>query len=100
MKYLLCYENGNLSRYDKWNVEGLVHHHVRFTYPLADGRMLLCNIIHHLGYFDTDKMRFKLLNDQLPELERYRRYLSDLRRRKEHVLSPAEEKLLLNEALR
>ena len=29
-----------------------------------------------------------------PRLERYRRYLSDLRRRKEHVLSPAEEKLL------
>ena len=45
---------------------------MRFTYPLADGRMLLCNIIHHLGYIDTDKMRFRLLNDQLPELERYR----------------------------
>ena len=29
-----------------------------------------------------------------PTLERYRRYLSNLRRRKEHVLSPAEEKLL------
>ena len=29
-----------------------------------------------------------------PNLERYRRYLTDLRRRKEHVLSPAEEKLL------
>ena len=29
-----------------------------------------------------------------PELERYRRYLTDLRRRKEHVLSPEEEKLL------
>ena len=29
-----------------------------------------------------------------PELERYRRYLTDLRRRKEHILSPAEEKLL------
>ena len=29
-----------------------------------------------------------------PELERYRRYLTNLRRRKEHVLSPAEEKLL------
>ena len=29
-----------------------------------------------------------------PELERYRRYLTDLRRKKEHVLSPAEEKLL------
>ena len=29
-----------------------------------------------------------------PQLERYCRYLTDLRRRKEHVLSPAEEKLL------
>ena len=29
-----------------------------------------------------------------PALERYRRYLTNLRRRKEHVLSPAEEKLL------
>lgn len=29
-----------------------------------------------------------------PRLERYRRYLTDLRRRKEHILSPTEEKLL------
>ncbi len=29
-----------------------------------------------------------------PELERYRRYLTSLRRKKAHVLSPAEEKLL------
>ena len=29
-----------------------------------------------------------------PAMERYRRYLTDLRRRKTHVLSPAEEKLL------
>ena len=29
-----------------------------------------------------------------PALERYRRYLTDLRRRKAHILSPAEEKLL------
>ena len=29
-----------------------------------------------------------------PLLERYRRYLTDLRRKKEHILSPAEEKLL------
>lgn len=29
-----------------------------------------------------------------PKLERYRRYLWNIRRRKEHVLSPAEEKLL------
>ena len=39
----------------------------------------------------------EVLNDfyvKCPELERYRRYLSDIRRRKAHVLSPAEEKLL------
>ena len=29
-----------------------------------------------------------------PELERYRRYLNDMRRKKDHVLSPEEEKLL------
>ena len=29
-----------------------------------------------------------------PKLERYRRYLTNLRRRKEHTLSPAEERLL------
>ena len=31
---------------------------------------------------------------QCPALERYRRYLTDLRRMKAHILSPAEEKLL------
>ena len=31
---------------------------------------------------------------QVPELERYRRYLTNLRRRKSHTLSAAEEKLL------
>ena len=31
---------------------------------------------------------------ELPELERYRRFLTDLRRRKAHTLSAAEEKLL------
>ena len=31
---------------------------------------------------------------ECPELERYRRYLNDIRRRRAHVLSPAEEKLL------
>ncbi len=31
---------------------------------------------------------------ECPELERYRRYLTDMRRRRDHVLSPAEERLL------
>ena len=33
-----------------------------------------------------------------PELERFRRYLTDLRRMKDHILSPAEEKLLASAA--
>lgn len=32
--------------------------------------------------------------EEAPELERYRRYLTDLRRMKAHILSPEEEKLL------
>ncbi len=31
---------------------------------------------------------------ECPELERYRRYLTNMRRKREHILSPAEEKLL------
>ena len=40
---------------------------------------------------DEDLDRFYT---EKPELERYRRYLTNMRRRKEHTLSPAEEKLL------
>lgn len=71
-KGLQCYDNGELLRYDKSNIDGLMHHHVRFAYPLSDGRMLLCNIIHHLGYLDINKKHFTLLNEKIPELERYR----------------------------
>ena len=52
------------------------------------------------GSFETPEI-MALSNDRLaefyaqkPELERYRRYLADSRRMKEHVLSAAEEKLL------
>ena len=40
---------------------------------------------------DEDMERFYAVK---PELERYRRYLNNMRRRKAHTLSPAEEKLL------
>ena len=40
---------------------------------------------------DEDMDRFYA---EKPELERYRRYLTNMRRRKAHTLSPAEEKLL------
>ena len=38
--------------------------------------------------------RLEAFYGECPELERFRRYLTDLRRRKEHVLSAAEEKLM------
>ena len=41
----------------------------------------------------TDEQLERFYKEE-PQLERYRRYLTDLCRRKEHVLSPAEEKLL------
>ena len=40
---------------------------------------------------DGDLDRFY---EECPELERYRRYLKDFRRRKEHILSDSEEKIL------
>ena len=50
--------------------------------------------------FETPEI-LSISNEQLdaffaqePKLERYRRYLNNTRRRKEHILSPAEEKLL------
>ena len=41
----------------------------------------------------SDKMLDRFYAEE-PGLERYRRYLTNMRRRKEHILSPAEEKLL------
>ncbi|MBQ6840331.1 MAG: oligoendopeptidase F [Oscillospiraceae bacterium] len=41
----------------------------------------------------SDEMLERFYKDY-PALERFRRYLTDLRRRKEHILSEAEEKLL------
>ena len=38
--------------------------------------------------------KLNMFYKEKPELERYRRYLTDARRRKAHILSPAEEKLL------
>ena len=41
----------------------------------------------------TDETMKRFYTEE-PGLERYRRYLTNMRRRKEHILSPAEEKLL------
>ena len=71
------------------------------TYQAMTGKFM--NVIVALGAalsFETPEIM--AISDETldsfyascPELERYRRYLTNLRRKKAHVLSPAEEKLL------
>ena len=71
------------------------------TYQAMTGRF--SSVMVDLGSalsFDTPEI-MAISDEQLdgfyaayPELERYRRYLTNLRRKREHILSPAEEKLL------
>ena len=71
------------------------------TYQAMVGKfMSIVVALSAAGSFETPEI-MAISDEQLdafyaaePKLERYRRYLTDLRRRKEHVLSPAEEKLL------
>ena len=71
------------------------------TYQAMNGKFT--SVIVELGAalsFDTPEIM--VISDETldsfyaacPELERYRRYLTNLRRKREHILSPAEEKLL------
>ena len=71
------------------------------TYQAMTGRF--SSVMVDLGAalsFDTPEI-MAITDEQLdgfyaecPKLERYRRYLTNLRRKREHILSPAEEKLL------
>ena len=71
------------------------------TYQAMTGRF--SSVMVELGSalsFDTPEL-MAISDEKLnsffadcPQLERYRRYLTNLRRKREHVLSPAEEKLL------
>ena len=73
-KGLYCY-NCNTDTwvcYDMGNVKGLLHHHFRFSLPVDKNRLLVCNLLHHLGYFYPQEGRFELLNDKLPQLQKYR----------------------------
>lgn len=62
-----------VSYYNKNNVEGLLHNRTTFIQELPDRRYLLCDSLCLLGYFYNDKSKFVLLNDRLPQLNRYRR---------------------------
>ena len=71
------------------------------TYQAMTGKFM--SVIVELGAatsFETPEI-ISLSDEEMeafyslcPELERYRRYLTNMRRRKAHILSPAEEKLL------
>ena len=71
------------------------------TYQAMSGKFMSTVVaLGAAGSFETPEI-MAIPDDTLegfyaehPALERYRRYLTDLRRRKEHILSPAEEKLL------
>ena len=71
------------------------------TYQAMNGKFM--SVVVELGAalsFDTPEI-MEISDEKLdsfyadcPELERYRRYLTNLRRKRDHILSPAEEKLL------
>ena len=71
------------------------------TYQAMNGKFM--SVVVELGAalsFDTPEImgisdeKLDSFYADCPELERYRRYLTNLRRKRDHILSPAEEKLL------
>lgn len=69
---LECYYHGQVTHYTQKNVSGFLHNRMIFITELQDGRLLLCNLAHYLGYFYPEKHEFQPLNKVLPELENYR----------------------------
>ncbi len=71
------------------------------TYQAMTGRLINAAVaLDATCSFETpeimaiDEAVLENFYQEYPDLERYRRYLTDLRRRKAHILSAAEEKLL------
>lgn len=69
---LECYSHGHVTYYTQKNVSGFLHNRMIFITELQDGRFLLCNLAHYLGYFYPEKQVFQPLNATLPEVENYR----------------------------
>lgn len=69
---LYSYDNGCLTHYTTGNIQGFLHNQVRFSFPLQNGGLLVCNLLHHLGYFYPEEKQFKLLEELSPQLKRYR----------------------------
>ena len=71
-KGLECHDHGHVTYYTQENVSGFLHNRMVFITELQDGRLLLCNLAHYLGYFYPEEQKFQPLNETLPELENYR----------------------------
>lgn len=69
---LHCYDENGETVYNISNVSGIDHNQMHFVLPLSDGRLLLCNLFHRLGYFDPATRTFDCINDRRPELNGYR----------------------------
>ena len=69
---LYSYDNGCLTHYTTGNIQGFLHNQIRFSFPLQNGGLLVCNLLHHLGYFYPKEKRFKLLGELSPQFGQYR----------------------------
>ncbi len=69
---LYLYADGRIKNYNSMSLTGLVHNHFRFALPLDDGRVLICNLMHHLGYLDSEQNTVDMLNERVTSLDNYR----------------------------
>lgn len=70
--YRYGHSTQSLHRYSTDNTEGLNSPLVRFALPLDKERILVCSVIHTLGYLYPEQHRFEQLNIDVPELNNYR----------------------------
>lgn len=68
-------QQGTYTLYNISNVRGLPHNRTTFIRQLADGRYLLCDSLSTLGYLQPESREFHSLNDKLPALQGYRRFV-------------------------
>ena len=69
---LYLYENGDVTIFDTGNTTGLLHNHMRFALSTDTQRVLICNLIHNLGYLDPQSRHVQLFTKDHASLQRYR----------------------------
>ncbi len=70
---LLCrMPAGERELYNTTNSKGFGHMHMTFVYAMDDGRLLVCNNMRHVGFFDADKRIFTPLFEDDRATEKYR----------------------------